>query len=174
MKLKPLPNTVVHVPTEEEYEELMSMYEDAGWRWSSGTAPMLDLSMWLSQGVNTHIRAKDGFSIADMDVLEKPHIITLKDFKKEQGLMKKELKEMQVGDVLLDNHNCERYVLEVMTQSFLPSSSRSQHLAAAWYTFEEAERGGWRFKDQPTPKKLTKAEIEEKLGYSVEIVEEVR
>lgn len=35
INLKSLENTVVHTPTEAEYDELMKIYEDAGWKWVS-------------------------------------------------------------------------------------------------------------------------------------------
>ena len=37
MTLKELPYTAVHVPTQAEYDELMQIYEDAGWVWSNGS-----------------------------------------------------------------------------------------------------------------------------------------
>lgn len=37
--MKELPNTVVHTKTQEEYDELMKLYEEAGWRWVGGDKP---------------------------------------------------------------------------------------------------------------------------------------
>lgn len=89
----------------------------------------------------------------------------------EEEPMKKELKDMQVGDVLVvDKGNHKMVVVEVLNNCFIAVDHHSGH--AHLQSFKQAEENGWRFKDQPTPKKLTKAEIEEKLGYSVEIVEE--
>lgn len=39
MKLRELPNTVVHCRTKEEYDRLMQLYEQAGWRWCGGDMP---------------------------------------------------------------------------------------------------------------------------------------
>lgn len=89
MKLKPLPNTVVHVPTRESKDELIEMYHDAGWNWNNG-APTLCLPV-----VCDFIEAKDSFfQVSKKSQLFGYRIITLEQFKQEQGLMKKELKDM--------------------------------------------------------------------------------
>jgi hypothetical protein len=164
MKLKPLPNTVVHVPTEEEWDAMKKLVTGYGWT-VKPTRPYLFMDVSgdpVGYDNGRYFYKQQGY-----------RIITPEQFKKEQGLMKKELKDMEVGDVLIDEVCDERTVLEVLTQSFLPSLIDSPAItSASWLTFEEAEKAGWRFKDKPAPKKMTKASIEEALGYPVEIVEE--
>lgn len=161
MKLKPLPNTVVHVPTEEEFHELLYMLLESGFM---GTFISTHLYLEVDRrilgfGDDAYRYESSGWRIID-----------LQTFKKEQGLMKKELKDMEVGDVLIDEYGGERTVLEVLTQSFLPSVADRPAITSMWITFASAEKCGWHFKDQPAPKKMTLEEVSEKLGYDVEII----
>lgn len=106
--LKELPNTVVHVETQEEYDELMRIYEDAGWKWCTGDKP----GTFLSRGTSLDKREKalngeglvltafrdggffwrtmgDWEVIGNPGVLSNPKIISLKEFKEIQGLVQK-------------------------------------------------------------------------------------
>lgn len=89
----------------------------------------------------------------------------------EEKPIKKELKDMQVGDVLVvEKGDHKLVVVEVLNNCFIGINHYSGH--GCLQSFKQAEENGWRLKDQPTPKKMTKSEIEERLGYLVEIVEE--
>jgi len=37
--LNPLEGTAIHVPTQQEYDTLMKIYEIGGWRWMAGNIP---------------------------------------------------------------------------------------------------------------------------------------
>lgn len=39
MKIEPIQNTVVHVEYREEYDELMRILEDSGFKWNSNRKP---------------------------------------------------------------------------------------------------------------------------------------
>ena len=85
MTLKELPNTVVHLLTQEEYDELMQIYEDAGWRWINGYKPT-GFNGWCLHKENTCIRAYDKFAKCDIGYYKRKgvDIITLDEFKKKQ------------------------------------------------------------------------------------------
>jgi hypothetical protein len=69
-----------------------------------------------------------------------------------RSLGPRELEDMVVGGVLIDAGGNERMVLEVLTQSFLPSASNMPEVAAqVWLTFKEAKENGWKLKDQEEP-----------------------
>lgn len=58
---KKLPeNTVVHVPTQEEYDHLMGIYEELGWKWCGGVSPKED-DFWAEDREATCIDLKDDY-----------------------------------------------------------------------------------------------------------------
>jgi len=168
MKLKPLPNTVVHVPTREEWNELCLMLHNSG----MGAPRYLTSFIYHAFdciSVNEYPR---GAGHRERYEREGWKIIDLQTYKKEQGLMKKELKDMKVDDILVNEHK-EYEVVEVFTNSFAyVDLDNPDYTSASIMIFAQASALDLRFKDQPAPKKLTHEQIEEALGYPVEIVEE--
>lgn len=94
MKLKELPNTVVHCETRDEYDQLMRIYEDAGWRWNDGQRPT-EWSPWeygaklpCSFNVNDRFYCNSAGS---------PHRkLSLSEFLEEQGILC--LADLKLGD----------------------------------------------------------------------------
>jgi hypothetical protein len=60
-KLKELPKTVVNCRTQEEYNELMDIYTQAGWKWSWGDIQK-DVHGWKYYEEETCIDVEDGFT----------------------------------------------------------------------------------------------------------------
>lgn len=87
--LKELPNTVVHCKTKEEYDRLMHIYEDAGWRWNGGKRP----SEITFDSFNYYL-CKDNFTRSSSAIFfEIPRqarvlsrVLSLSDFLREQGI----------------------------------------------------------------------------------------
>lgn len=83
---------------------------------------------------------------------------------------------LRVGDVIV-LADYSRKVLEVGQNTFLTSYINEEGFnhAAHWLTFEEVNEEGWRIKlpasEQPK-QQLTHKQIEERLGYEIEIIEE--
>lgn len=63
MKLRPLPNTVVHLKTQAEYDEYMQMCEDAGWRWGTSKLPK-ELNMWYCNNQNTCVTVSENLEFS--------------------------------------------------------------------------------------------------------------
>ena len=61
MELKELENTVVNTKTQAEYDELMRIYEKAGWKWR-GTGKPTGCILWREYKENTCIRIEDKFT----------------------------------------------------------------------------------------------------------------
>jgi len=67
VKLKPLENVVVNLKTQEQFNELMRVYELAGLKWISGNCPTFDFKRWEKWKEDTCITAgeippfKNGF-----------------------------------------------------------------------------------------------------------------
>ena len=88
-------------------------------------------------------------------------------------LVEKTLDTLEVGDVLVDKDGSECQVLGVCGRVIFLSLFNDFDMAGDYYTKEELKSRGYKLKqpDQPqTPKQMTHAEIEEALGYRVEIV----
>jgi len=63
MKLKELPNTVIHCKSRSEYDKLMKIYEEGGWVWCSGGEKPTQWDGWCLDNDDFHsYSAKDGFS----------------------------------------------------------------------------------------------------------------
>lgn len=98
--LKELPNTVVHVPTKAEYDELMDIYTKAGWKWDGGELPN-ESCVWNEYEAKTCIDAYNSFQYAGVELYNDIgcKIISLSEFKKLQGLEPK----FKVGDFVYTN-----------------------------------------------------------------------
>lgn len=81
------------------------------------------------------------------------------------------LREMKVGDILVNEDGDTVKILEVMSNSFLRSSIFDHSMAYTWYTFEEAEKYGLKIQQEEPVKEMTHSEVEEALGYKVKVVE---
>lgn len=107
MKLKELPNTVVHCKTRKEYDQLMKMYEEAGWRWCSGNLPTAN--SWDSRSDSYGrilIRVQDGFSQPVYDESSRCEI-SFSDFLREQGIpAKKEVHSLLRTYTVYEHDNC--------------------------------------------------------------------
>ena len=87
MILKNLLNTVVNTKTQKEYDELMRICEKGRWNWY-GVAPT-EINNWNSLKENTCINVSDGclgYSSIGYYKEEGYKIISLQDFKREQGM----------------------------------------------------------------------------------------
>lgn len=80
---------------------------------------------------------------------------------------------LRVGDVLkTDKGGSEATVLEILNNCFLRSSVDDSEEAGTWLTFEEANRY-WSIvlpPEEQAPRKVTMAEVREKMG-NVEIIQ---
>jgi len=56
------------------------------------------------------------------------------------------IKDVKVGDIILNKEGYEAEVFEVLTNSFLKSMWHDFGKAATWYKFTEAEAYGWKIK----------------------------
>lgn len=85
--LKELSNTLVNVKTQDEYDELMSIYELAGWKWSSGNDPSKS-KIWSRYKENTCVEINNIFSYSDIGYFSRSgnQIISLSEFKRLQRL----------------------------------------------------------------------------------------
>lgn len=88
MTLKELPNTVVHVPTQAGYDELMQIYDDAWWRWYFGRKPK-GIKYWHVKKEETCVEVESTFGYARKPFYERMDykVITLQQFKELQGLI---------------------------------------------------------------------------------------
>lgn len=96
--LRELPHTVVHCKTQKEYDELMQIYEDAGWKWNEGQNATYK-NNWTSYKGETCVLIKDGFCYCPAQPdrrdrisyyrLNGYKILSLQEFKEEQGLVER-------------------------------------------------------------------------------------
>lgn len=113
MKLKELENTVVHLPTQEEYDEYMQMCEDAGWAWYNNTLPK-ENPIYDDYGCSTCVRVGDKFVFCSCEYYFKEgvKIITLDELKEMCGMKQWEPKngeEILVWDGPYNEENpCKR------------------------------------------------------------------
>jgi len=56
------------------------------------------------------------------------------------------MKNIKVGDIIVDKHGYEAKVIEVLTNSFLRSSWDYFKQSGDWHTFTEVEVWGWKIK----------------------------
>lgn len=93
------------------------------------------------------------------------------DLEKVEENKMRTLREMKVGDVVTDKEGEGSAKVQIVTpDGWMECLPDSMHFTS--YTFSYGEEHGWKIKQEEPPKKMTKAVIEEALGYPVEIVEE--
>jgi hypothetical protein len=90
-KLYEMPNTVVHLKTQEEYDEYMDMCEEVGWKWLSGHKPKEYGEYYR------YVRVEDEFTHG-LSFIKKT-IITLSELKQKIG--REERKEFNLP---IDTH----------------------------------------------------------------------
>lgn len=179
MKLKELPNTVVNCKTLAEAEELMKIYEEAGWKWRGGRWPIYK-NNWNRNKSETCYDACDFFRYDSIDysrgIGEK--IISLAEFKKIQGLdQPKTLENLEVGDVVVYGMlGSQRRVNVVLAPGHYVMSSRSD-MGDEWAKSDDEIFSAHDLREdnytllQPTPPpkklKVTRAQIAEKFGVDV-------
>ena len=85
--LKEIPDTVVNVKTQKEYDELMKIYEKAGWRWEDGSKPT-KVVVWKVNKNRTCIEAKNQFACGEIEMYQRLgyDVISFSTFKKIQGI----------------------------------------------------------------------------------------
>ena len=83
--MKELENTVVHLPTQEEFNEYMEMCEKAGWKWRGDFAPFNFMGEeWEFYRKDTCVNICNGFGYGSIQFHQEQNdkIITFKNFKK--------------------------------------------------------------------------------------------
>jgi hypothetical protein len=109
------------------------------------------------------------------DILDKnKEVIDWCDCFKDEHLepITKTLRDMEVGDILVNERGSETKVLEVLINSFLMSCLSGFKNSWDWFTFEEAEEEGWKLKTQEEPEveEMTVADVCKELGREVKII----
>lgn len=158
MTLKELPNTVVHVPTQAEYDELMQIYEDAGWKWCSGRKPKV-AKRWDAEEEETCVEVKNSFGYAIKTFYENQgwKIITLQQFKELQGLTTMRYKQ---GDILVDEDGDKRKVLCVCGEVYIFSAYNNFDIFGGSYTQKGLDDLGYKIYIEE-PEELTELTLEE-------------
>lgn len=158
MTLKDLPHTVVHVPTQDEYDELMKIYEDAGWKWHCGGKPITQ-NYWDLHKYETCILAKNKCEYGRKDFYELYgfEIITLQQFKELQGLTTMRYKQ---GDILVNQNGNKRKVLGVCGEVYILSAYDNFDIAYKFYTQFELDDMGYKLYTEE-PEDLTELTLEE-------------
>jgi len=87
VKLKELRKTVVNIKTQEEYNELMKIYEDAGWMWDGDNEPTTS-DIWDEYRERTCVEAENLFVYGYTDSWKRGgyKIISFQEFLEIQGL----------------------------------------------------------------------------------------
>ena len=98
MKLREMPNTVVHCKTREEYDRLMQIYEEAGWSWSIGQIrPHEGFEEWSEGGkYQLYITVKNIWDRRSSYEFAKT--LSLSDFLREQGIDQLKPEDLSPGD----------------------------------------------------------------------------
>lgn len=179
INLKSLENTVVHTPTKAEYDELMKIYEDAGWKWMDESNPT-DI---VFNGSWTNILAHDRFLRTSSSRYE---VINLNEFKKIQniesepamGSIDKKMQEhgvlkpkYQVGDVLVDDSGTSLVLAVCGYAILLTITDDYQRTGSDWFTQNELDASGYKLyteTPEPTKTKFTMQEIADKIGMGVD------
>ncbi len=93
--LKPLKNTAVSTPIQEEYIKLMQVYDCGGWIWGSGDLPTQH-NRWENYKEKTCVSARNKFGFGTAGVgFKEEKIITTQDFYKKQKIPQEKIKEIQ-------------------------------------------------------------------------------
>lgn len=187
LNLKSLKNTVVHTPTEEEFNELMQIYEDAGWKWGNGPRPS-DIEY---DGDLACINAENNFNRSSLEfcIEYKLTIMALDQFKKIQGLeggnQMEDIDKIMLdygvlkpkysaGDVLVNDSGNKRLVLGVQDYVLYLSDTDDFTVTDGYWTQRELDNRGLKLHTgtpEPTKTKFTMQEIADKIGMGVDSFE---
>lgn len=180
--MKPIKNTVVHLPTKEEYDEYMRMCESEGWVWSNGKKPkQYDVWDLLEDRICIDVKDKFSFCSFSYSAYNGYKIITLKELK---DMEKKTLKTLEVGDLITDGvgfrkilavlHRCNDdtgvslYSLSEWSQN--KKSDAFKRHAYSETSYELVEDGYKIVEDNPDePEELTMEEVCKELGRVIKI-----
>jgi hypothetical protein len=90
-----LEKTVVHTPTQEEYDVLMQVYEGGGWEWNGGDMPT-DGNPWDWYTVGTYVEVDKCISYDSKSIYkeERYNIISPQKFYETQGITSDTLTEI--------------------------------------------------------------------------------
>lgn len=79
----------------------------------------------------------------------KPELVTIEDLRTVdgEGLLESDLKDIEPGDILVDTDQNEYKVLEVFDNTFLLSEDDDFTLPGGLYTFEGADKDGFKLKE---------------------------
>ena len=94
VSLNELKETAVNTPTQEDYLELMRVYECGGWNWASGGLPQ-GINYWRINKEKTCINAQNkfGFGTAGINFKEKK-VISTQQFYDKQNVTPEMLEEI--------------------------------------------------------------------------------
>lgn len=174
MKITPLKNTVVRVQTREEYNELMQLLEENGFKWASGDKPTTHEDYWNDLHSRTCIRIISREITFDSVAFEESKgtkIITLKQLKEKFSMYQAPKMKYKQGDILVNrNGSGAKKILAVVGEAYLLSSFRYHDEAGSMYTQHELDEMGYKLKT-PDPeiievngKKYNKADVEKRLA----------
>jgi len=144
-----LDNIAIHVPTPAEYDELMRVLEDKGYRWQDDSLPT-KLSAWQIYKDETCIEFSGGslghcprswYEREGYKITPLKEALTLLNMDKTK-ICKENL---VAGKTLIDHGNGEKsLVLEVGETSYLKSLSHDHARTNEWYTYTTSEGRGWK------------------------------
>ncbi len=174
MKITPLKNTVVRVPTREEYNELMQLLEENGFKWASGDKPTTYGGYWNSFRDRTliDISAKAiGYGFVSFGENTSTKIITLKQLKEKFSMYQAPKMKYKQGDILVNRKGSgAKKILAVVGEAYLLSSFSDHDEAGSMYTQHEFDELGYKLKTpqlevvEINGKKYNKADVEERLA----------
>lgn len=166
--MKPLTNTVVHLPTQEEYDEYMKMCEEAGWKWkNTKLKATYHLYKSVIGGNKEYVKCCDGMTYSQSKSdFEGYKIITLKQLKD----MNKTLETLEVGDAVVDNNGDKREVIAIVNRlgdktTYLLENT---HRNTLFYSAFELGRDNYKPLSTETPE-LTMEEAIKKMGFNFKI-----
>lgn len=182
MNLKPLENTAVHTPTKAEYDELMIIYQDAGWRWYSGLNPTnrefdSDLVYIFVQNIFGYASASEHKTITlnefkqIQNIESEPQMEDIDKIMAEYGVLKP---KYSAGDVLVNDSGNKRLVLGVQDYVLYLSDTDDFTGTDGYWTQRELDNRGLKLHTgtpEPTKTKFTMQEIADKIGMGVDSFE---
>ena len=95
LNLTPLELTAVHTPSQNEYDDLIQVYECGGWKSNSGNLPT-SINYWMHEKEETCVRAKEIFAFWDIESYQKDgwDVISPQEFYNEQGINQEQIQEI--------------------------------------------------------------------------------
>ncbi len=170
--MKELENTVVHLRNQVEYDECMKMFAAAGWKWANESDPCAKCYSEEYSGV----RVRNLFNRGSIEWYKNNgiKIITLNKLK---DMQKKTLKDLEVGDILLDGDGDKVKILAVLHRGdkmnesvYILSYHNDYRKSTHPYTSYELSNNGYTIKGQEEkPEELTMEEVCAELGRVIKI-----